>query len=101
MLKLVDLINCESCCYELRLVIDDPNFLITPSDVLDELKNVGAEFEFAEKFLSDDDPDEDSFLIMGTLRTVDLFDTLMKLEDEDWELPCVGCGCSECGGEKE
>lgn len=92
---MLDLINCESCCYELRLIIDDPEFLTNPSDALDELETVGAEFDFAEKFLNEDDPDEDSYLIMGTIRTTDLWETLMELEDCDWVLPTVGCAC--CG----
>jgi hypothetical protein len=99
MYKMLDTINCETCCYELRLVIDDPNFLVSPSDAINELKNIGAEFEFAEKFCDEEDPDEDSYLITGILRTVDLFKTLMDLEDCDWVLPSVGCEC--CGGEKE
>ncbi|MCK9458832.1 MAG: hypothetical protein M0R80_04270 [Proteobacteria bacterium] len=94
MFKMLDTINCESCCYELRLIIDDENFLTMPSDALDELNNVGAEFDFAESFHADD-PEEDSYLIMGTLRTTDIFETLMELEDCDWVLPTVGCAC--CG----
>jgi hypothetical protein len=100
MYKLLDKIDCEACAYELRLVIDDPNFLTNPSDALDELKTVGADFEFAEKFCDEEDPDDDSYLIIGTLRTVDLFKTLMDLEDCDWVLPTEGCGCDCCGGEK-
>jgi hypothetical protein len=100
MYKFLDLIHCQRDGYVLDLVIEDETFLVSPKDALSELENIGAEFKSAIKMdINDEDPEYETYVIYAKLFTQDIFETLMMLENEDWNVPMSEpeCRCESCG----